>query len=562
MLTPRIGSILCAIAALQTSLVAGVTDKLTVSLDGSPLPGTALEHVPTLSSNGRFVVYSGSYSNMAPGDTNPDRDILVKDFATGAIEIVSRNSAGQQANASCFQGTISPDGRYVAFNTNATNLASPPSTAFDIYVRDRVLGTTVRVTNSLTGGGANQACGNPSFSRNGRYIGFTSTATNLVPGDSLNANDAFVVDRVTGVITRVSVDVNGFSSFQGETGIGSWVIPSNDGVYAAFQSSQVLLPNQSFTGVPQVLRKNLVTGAVEAASVAAGGLQLSSGSTLLDMTPDGNLIYFESGSLLAPGDTNAIPDAYLRNMAAGSTTVQSVGNEGMVSASPQGSIEGGRISSDGRFLTFDTRAVVAALPAGVPQATSNIQVFLRDRVLGKTYRISLSATGGEPNSSSFQSAVSEDGSTVGFLSLATNLSVGDTTPVSSYWAYVRWREGFKVLDMGKPGSFGIPQLRGTGDLNPGSSGQLAIASAAPNAVGLLVLSLTQGNVPFFAGTFQAIPPLTTAAIVTDGNGELVIPFVLPASALPLKRAFLQAAIVDPGAVAGVSATNLLSAVFP
>lgn len=563
MLLPRIGSILCAIAALHTSVVAGVTDKLTVSLDGSPLPGTALETVPTVSANGRFIVYSGSYPNMAPGDTTATRDILVKDFATGIIEIVSRNTAGQQANNDCFYGSISSDGRFVAFASPATNLATPPSTTYDIYVRDRLLGTTVRVSTGPTGFGANQGCANPVISRNGRYVGFTSTASNLVFGDSSTANDAFVADRQTLVVKRASTDGNGITPFQGETTLGTLVVPSDDGVYAAFASSQPLLPGQVFTGFSQVLRKNLMSGVVEAVSVTTTGALSISGAEFLDMTPDGRFVYFESSSnAIIPNDTNGNPDAFLRDMSTGAVTRESVGNDGQPATTPTATIDGGRISSDGRFVTFDTRGVVQSLPSGVPQATAHSQVFLRDRTLGHTYRMSLSSSGLEPNSSSFQSSVSDDGSTVAFLSAATNLSVGDTTPVSSIWVYARWREGFKSLEMGKSGSFGIPQLTGTGDLSPGSAGLVSISSAAPNATTLFVLSLTQGNVPFYAGTFQAIPPLAVATLLTDANGEIGIPYALPPGALPVKRAFLQAAIVDPGAVAGVSATNLVSAVFP
>ena len=126
----------------------------------------------------------------------------------GTTELVSVGSASQQANGSSFDATLSGDGRYVAFQSLATNLSSDQS-GDHLYVRDRVAHTTT-VVDVSTGGQPGNGYGLlPHISRDGSHVAFFSKATNLVPGDTNNAGDVFERDLKTGTTVRVSVKSNG-----------------------------------------------------------------------------------------------------------------------------------------------------------------------------------------------------------------------------------------------------------------------------------------------------------------------------------------------------------------
>ncbi|HMJ31064.1 MAG TPA: hypothetical protein VK512_20330, partial [Xanthobacteraceae bacterium] len=171
---------------------------------------------PSISADGRYVAFRSDASNLVPGDTNGTGDVFVRDLQTGAITRVSTNASGDQGNSASGDPSISADGRYVAFYSSASNLV-PGDTNFlaDVFVRDLQTGAITRVSTNASGvqgnGGEHPSVSSwsPSISADGRYVAFDSYASNLVPGDTNGYADVFVRDLQTGAITRVSTNASG-----------------------------------------------------------------------------------------------------------------------------------------------------------------------------------------------------------------------------------------------------------------------------------------------------------------------------------------------------------------
>jgi len=211
--------------------VTGETSR--VSVDSSGNQGNGFSYWPSISSDGRFVAFVSWASNLVAGDTNGAWDVFVHDTVTGETSRVSVDSSGNQGNGDSFSPSISSDGRYVAFHSWASNLvAGDKNEVNDVFVHDTVTGVTTRVSVNSSGKQGKGSSENPSISSDGRFVAFHSNATNLVAGDTNGAYDVFFHDTVTGVTSRVSVDSSGN---QGDDVSYSPSI-SSDGRYVAFSS--------------------------------------------------------------------------------------------------------------------------------------------------------------------------------------------------------------------------------------------------------------------------------------------------------------------------------------
>ena len=206
------------------------------------------------------------------GDTNGFVDIFVRDRQTGTTTRVSVSSGGQQANDNSDSYTaISGDGRYVAFNSDATNLVSGDGNVVsDVFVHDRQTGTTERVSLSSDEVPGNAVSNDPAISTDGRFVSFTSWADNLVAGDTNNSIDIFVRDRLLGTTTRVSVNSSGVEADKGarESAI------SADGRYVAFSSDATNMLDEEYYGYPHVYVHDQQTGRTELASIDSAGYQM------------------------------------------------------------------------------------------------------------------------------------------------------------------------------------------------------------------------------------------------------------------------------------------------
>ena len=265
---------------------------------------------PSISADGRFVAFRSNAANLVADDTNNADDIFIKDMLTGAISRVSTDNLGDQANGDSSSPAISADGRYVAFQTNANNLmAGDNQTYADIYVKDTQTGIITRVSSSSSGVGANLASTDPSISANGRYVAFRSIASNLVNGDTNTDADIFVKDMQTGITTRVSTDrlgaqVSG-SSFEPSI--------SADGQYVVFSSlSNDLVANDGFEG-HDIFVKDWQTGAIRRITSDNAGGPANEASLQSAISADGHYITFLSlASNLVAVDENGASDIFTR----------------------------------------------------------------------------------------------------------------------------------------------------------------------------------------------------------------------------------------------------------
>jgi hypothetical protein len=213
---------------------------------------------PSISADGRYVVFWSNATNLVAGDTNGFSDVFVHDMLLGITTRVSVSSSGVQGNWDSGIGvvSISSDGRYVAFTSKAVNLVSGDDNAKeDVFVHDMLSGTTERVSVDSSGAQCHGDNSQPSISADGRFVAFFSNASDLVPGDVIGTYDVFVHDRVSGATTCVSVDPNGVP------GNGSNFLPltcavSADGRYTAFASDASNLVSGDTNGISDVFLRD------------------------------------------------------------------------------------------------------------------------------------------------------------------------------------------------------------------------------------------------------------------------------------------------------------------
>jgi Tol biopolymer transport system component len=202
---------MCGLAALLGSTaLAQVTERVSVDSSGAQGHGDSGYFRSSISADGRYVAFASDAPDLVPGDTNGSRDVFVRDRLNGTTERVSTDAGGVQGNADSHDPGLSADGRFVTFESLASNLVPGDSNAVsDIFVRDRLTGTTERVSVDSSGVQGNLASFAPSISADGRLVAFASAASNLVANDTNARGDVFVRDRLLGTTQRVSVSSAG-----------------------------------------------------------------------------------------------------------------------------------------------------------------------------------------------------------------------------------------------------------------------------------------------------------------------------------------------------------------
>jgi len=283
------------------------TERVSVSSDGIEANGDSV--YAAMSDDGRFVAFWSSASNLVPEDTNGCSDIFVRDRATGSTERISAASGGGQGDGECEDSpAISADGRFVAFASSATNLVpSDTNGKYDIFVHDRTTGVTERVS-VASGVQANDWSRQPSVSADGRFVAFQSYASNLVPGDTSPVFDIFVHDRTTGLTERVSVASDGS---QGDSHSEFPVISAN-GRFVAFDSYATSLAPGDTNRYRDVFVHDRATGQTQRVSVASSGTEGNGESVLPSISGDGLIMAFASGaSNLVDWDTNMSGDVFV-----------------------------------------------------------------------------------------------------------------------------------------------------------------------------------------------------------------------------------------------------------
>jgi hypothetical protein len=287
----------------------GETTRVSLASDGAQ--GNHASCAASISADGRFVAFSSSASNLAPGDTNDALDIFVHDRQTGATTRVSLASDGSEANGYSWRASISADGRLVAFDSKASNLAPDDTNGFlDVFVHDRQTGATTRVSLASDGGEGNGDSAYASISADGRLVAFASWASNLTPNDTNDTWDVFVHDRQTGATTRVSLD----SGSEAKNGHSWRASISADGRLVAFDSEASNLVPDDTNVTWDVFVHDRQTGATTRVSLASDGGEGNGDSAYASISADGRLVAFDSwASNLTPDDTNGDSDVFVHD---------------------------------------------------------------------------------------------------------------------------------------------------------------------------------------------------------------------------------------------------------
>ncbi|MHB8974090.1 MAG: SdrD B-like domain-containing protein [Pirellulaceae bacterium] len=338
----------------QMSPVGSVPSIERVSVTTNGTQGNDLSNSASISADGRYVAFTSAASNLVPDDTNGFADVFVYDRQADLIERVSIASDGTQANHMSSAPSISADGRYVAFISGASNLVpGDTNRQQDVFVYDHQMNTTERVSIASDGTQTTGLSSDPSISADGRYVAFNSQASNLVPGDTNAATDVFVYDRQTDTIERVSVAANGAQANGPCFVYGSPI--SADGRYVAFYSYASNLVPSDTNGTDDIFVYDRQADTIERVSVAADGTQGNGKSGSPSISLDGRYVGFTSlASNLIPGDTNGTYDNFVYDRQTDAIQRVSVATDGT-----QGNAESNyppAFSGDGHYVAFTSAA--------------------------------------------------------------------------------------------------------------------------------------------------------------------------------------------------------------
>lgn len=530
--------------ASNTTVLVSISADGTAGADQNAFPAG-------ISTNGQFALFESTADNLAPASTNLFNTVFVRDVLNGITYVISANSNGVSGNSDAYDSVLTPDGSYVAFTSAASNLVAAASNGIpNVFIRNVPAGTISLVSLGAKSASAtgDETSDSPAITPDGRYVAFYSSATNLVPGTT-NAGDIYLRDLTAGTITWISAQAR--SQFHALTGNSSSVscdpLVSDDGNYVAFMtcinsangaygtgggvfrwnraSGQLdlagtnvfapfgayesydklkltpdgrfiayignvggatgatnaiylwdgqtgdtvlisadtnnTLPAAGLCDLPQVSadgsrvaflsNANLATNPADSdwhvylRDVAAASTSLvdvdtngygPGDSSVLDvcLSADGSLVGFDSTlSSLAGNDRNLDFDTFFRNAAAGTTELISVRQPLLpcISGDNLSSVATQPLSQDGHFLAFDSYA--DDLVAGVTNQLAC--VYARDLYAGTTVLASVGLGGTNASGSSYEAAISGNGRYVAFASTATNLVAGYTNAAAD--VYVR-----------------------------------------------------------------------------------------------------------------------------
>lgn len=347
---PNVGQGMIFVRDLQL----GTTTAASFDVTGASGPDSYCTWA-SISDDGRYVVFETDATNLVPGDTNACTDVFLRDMQLGITERLSVSAGGVQGNFWSGYAAISGDGLYISF-TSAANTLVPGDTngTSDIFVLDRVAGTTSRV---MAPGGfqVNDYCEESSLSSNGRFLAFTSDATNIVPGNTGTFRDVFRLDRLTGSFLRLNVDALGVEA---DDHCYELTI-SDSGRFVGWISPATNLVPGDTNGADDIFVRDCVAGSTVRASVSSSAAEGSGGIYAYGtfLSGDGRFVGFETElDNLVPGDTNGSYDVFVRDLQSASAPVvaycvaklNSLGCLPAVSSTGEPHVAG---SDDGFFLS-------------------------------------------------------------------------------------------------------------------------------------------------------------------------------------------------------------------
>jgi Tol biopolymer transport system component len=332
-----------------------------------------------MSANGRHVVFDTLASNLGPPDSNDLCDAYLLDRLTGQIARVSLGLGGVEPDADSGggefdSGAASDDGRFALFGSTATNLGFGPTAKGQVYVRDIQANTTELISCNTSGAPGNDDSDGARISADGRFVAFISGASDLVPADGNGSQDVFVRDRLAGTTRRVNLGPGGVEADNEAYGVDM----SPDGRWIVFDSTATNLVPGTTGLIGEVFLIDVQTAILSLQSVGPGGAPSDGSSLLPTISDDGRWIAFLSdATTLDPVDSDLHRDVFVRDAVAGTTRLASVATNGDQGHAPQGltvRVEMPMISADGALVGFESN--LQGLVAG---DTNVSDAFVSDR---------------------------------------------------------------------------------------------------------------------------------------------------------------------------------------
>jgi Tol biopolymer transport system component len=420
----RVGAALVVVSTVATVVVAAnpataagpPVTRVNVSHIGAQADRDTWELA--MGETGEHVVFS-SAADLGFGRSPLGTEIYLKDLNTGQVDLISADSAGGRAVYHSGSPSVSRDGRFVAFASPAPLAPEDTSSSLDVFVRDRTTATTQLVSLNAFGTSGNADSGSPFISANGRYVAFISAADNLVDFDDNQKSDVFVRDLNTGAIVRVNLSATGdeADSFSLTPQI------SPNGRYVAFTSAATNLVPDDTNGDYDIFLVQSpfdpVLRRIERVSVDSNEDELNGTSTIPSISANGRYVAFQTQDGLDLVQ-RSVWNVVLRDRTLGTTTVLSTRIDSTTETA-EGDSTYARISPDGGFVAFQSDAT----DVYYDDVNAATDVFVWSRSSGRVHRASQLRNGTQVNGPSERPVISEDGTRVGFRSAATNFVPGD-----------------------------------------------------------------------------------------------------------------------------------------
>jgi Tol biopolymer transport system component len=402
-------------------------------------------HAPAISGDGRFVVFLSEASNLVPDDNNGLQDVFVHDLWTRTTTLVSRNYDGGPANGEPSRPSISANGDFVVYSSEASNVfPGDRNDASDVFLYHRHTGVTELISVNSAGeiGNKNSFTRRPSVTNDGRYVVFFSNSTKLdedyILEEDSETYHVYLRDRLLGTTELISKNADD------EIGDGNSEYPtiSADGSAIAFHSFAInLTEDKDDNETSDVFLYDVALGTITRISNTPDGWAGNDASDLAALSADGGRVAFVSVAedLLPPGeDNNNTSDIFIytaANQTIQRVSVSSLGAEGnAISDVPS-------LSDTGRYVAFYSFADNLVVndtnecTEDTNKKRSCTDVFRHDTYMGETIRVSLSASGVEGNDDSLCSGINADGQVFVFYSYATNLVADDANNLHDVFVY-------------------------------------------------------------------------------------------------------------------------------
>jgi Tol biopolymer transport system component len=403
--------------------IAGITPPSLVSSAADGTQSNNYSYNASVSNDGKYVIFVSRANNYGFTDNNGE-DIFLKDTQTGEIKLVSHSQSSLTSTGNSWSGEpyMTPDAKYVFFTSSASDLvANDTNNSDDVFRYEVATGNTIRVSEAANGTQFNNNSEGNAVSADGRYVVFNSRASNIVAGDNNGQWDIFVKDIQTGDVQRVNISSNGVES-NGNSSLGSI---SNDGRYVTFVSRANNLVSGDTNGVSDVFMHDRVTGETTRISVGNNGSQINNSADNAWISGNGKFVVYDSyASNIVANDINSNRDIFVYDVENGTTertSLSSSETEGNSNSYLEYMVVRS-ISDDGRFIVFSSYA--DNLVSGDTNGRGD--VFLRDRLTGDTFLVSKNSSGSTANNWSEEPSISANGKYIVFTSRASNLVAGDT----------------------------------------------------------------------------------------------------------------------------------------